>query len=203
MAFQQPPLQQFQASGVQGDRYSDAPWASQAWILVSDSAAKNIIGAVGMTFDSTNNGARAGGSGPFLGFLANSKEQANVGSGGNAFASNMTLPNYVVADIVNMGEIYMKLASGTAVIGDLIVMDTTSGLLTTISPATPVPGGKTYTGAIVMRFCETVAGTLVVAQIRAITTPAEAPDVLKAKAKKGADSSDPQAPNVNSQGDTK
>lgn len=140
-----------QAIGVPGDVYTNSPVISQSWILNSASAAYNIIGATG--YSSTTQGtAAAGGTLPFAGILANSKVYASNGDSSGALDPTLVLPNYAQGELVTMGTMVITLPSGTVNIGDLIVMDNTTGALSSIAPGAALPSGKSFAYATVVLY---------------------------------------------------
>lgn len=137
----------FQGSGIQGDIYLDDPHRAQSYILDSASSALNIIGATVFTVVSQGV-ARAGGTGAFAGFLVDSKQYALYGAGGIPLNPSMTLPNFTQADILSMGTIFVLLPAAAA-IGDVVLYDTTTGALSTVTPGTTPPVGTAYANATV------------------------------------------------------
>jgi len=150
----------FQGAGVQGDIYLDDPHRAQSYILASALASYNVIGATAYTVASQGV-AQAGGTGPFAGILVNSKEYALYGAGGIPLNPSMTLPNNSQADILSMGTIFVFLPAAAA-IGDVVIYDNTTGALSTITPGTAVPVGKTYANATVTVATVTGAGLAII-----------------------------------------
>lgn len=140
MAFQST-VRVSQTSGVPGELAYEGPLRAKSYILNSASAAYNIVGATAFTVSSEGIVA-AGGSGPFAGILANPKAYALLGtSAGGPLAATLTLPNAINAEFVDMGELWVTLPAAAA-IGDRVMYDTTTGVLST------QPGEVSVTGSI-------------------------------------------------------
>lgn len=157
MAFQSTIYLQ-QGAGVVGDRASDTPWIVKPYMLTSADAANNVIGR-GFSI-SAEGVARAGNTGsntlPFAGILVNSKAYASFGTAaGGPLAPTLTLANYVTAEFATMGTYFITLGD-VAAIGDLIVYDNTTGVLTSIAPTANLPVGTSFAYAKVVD--RTVAG---------------------------------------------
>lgn len=134
-------VSQSQAFGVPGTLYTDGPYRAAPYILNSDDASYNIIGATVFTV-SSQGVAKAGGTGAFAGILMNPHTQALQGTtGGGTLAPSLTLPNAVTASLLTMGDAVITVPAACA-IGDLLVYDTTTGAIST------VPALASGTGAI-------------------------------------------------------
>lgn len=149
------------AFGVAGALYDDGPVRSAPWELNSSLASYNVIGATaytGTTADPANGDASgvaaAGGTGPFVGILANSKVYATSGPSSGAIDPTMTLPNLILAELVTMGDIIVQLPT-PANLGDLICYDQTTGKLASY------PALTTFTAAL------STGGTLSVTAVTA------------------------------------
>lgn len=136
------------AFGVPGALYDDSPVRSAPWILNSASAAYNIIGATAFTAltadpgdASTAGTAKAGGTGQFIGVLANLKTAVTSGNNG-ALNPSASLPNNQEGEMVSMGHLIVTLP-GSANVGDNVSYDATTGALSTF------PKIAVFTGAIV------------------------------------------------------
>lgn len=136
-----------QGAGVPGQIYLDDPHRAQSYILQSALASYNIIGATAYTVVSQGI-AQAGGTGAFAGILVDPQEYALYGAGGIPLNPSLTLPNNSQADILSMGTIFVTLPAAAA-IGDVVIYDTTTGALSTITPGTSVPVGSAYANATV------------------------------------------------------
>lgn len=144
--------------GVQGDLYGDQPVRCLPYILNSINAANNIFGNA---FTVTSQGvAEAGGTGVFAGFLVNPKNSALFGNGVYALSPSIALPNGSQAQLLTMGLFYATLPDA-ANIGDLVVYNTTTGALQTITPSSPLPVGTAFAYAFVDVFDVTQAGLAV------------------------------------------
>lgn len=126
----------FYAFGVPGEFYFDGPQRAGVYNIESDSAAYNIIGATAFT---TADGvdAKAGGvignGRVFAGILAQPKVYATSGTTAGALAPTLTLPNHGTGEFATMGYLVVTLPAAAA-LGDLVLMDTTTGALSTVSP---------------------------------------------------------------------
>lgn len=133
------------AFGVQGALYDNSPVRSAPWELNSVSAAYNIIGATAFTALTADAGtgiasgtAKAGGTGLFVGILANSKVYATSGNNG-ALNPTLVLPNNSIGELVSMGHLIVSLP-GAASVGDRLCFDTTTGELSTYVPQAAFTG---------------------------------------------------------------
>jgi hypothetical protein len=159
MSFQSA-VQLQQGFGVPGEMFTDGPYRAQSFIINSASAAYNIIGATAFTLTSQGLAA-AGGTGVYVGILANPKVAPLQGTSSSVLTPTLTLPNYAQADIVSMGSLIVTLPAAAA-IGDYVIFDNTTGALSTITPGTAVPSGKTLANAVVDYFTVTGAGLAVI-----------------------------------------
>ena len=160
-----------QAIGVPGTRYDDSPLRALSYVLNSVSAAYNIVGATAMTVASDGIAqAGNGGAGGFAGILANPEIQALFGAGGVPLNPSLTLGNGVIAACVTMGRLFVTLPAA-ADIGDLVVFDNTTGALSTVAPGDPLPVGKTFAQAQVIRYTLTAAGVAVIEIDPSLTAP--------------------------------
>lgn len=158
-----------QGTGVYGELYDDSPVRARALILRSASSQNNVFGRAFTYVPAEDGVVQAGGTDVFAGFLINPKAHASFGTViGGPLAPTLTLPNEVVADILNMGCIFVYLPAPAA-IGDLVIYDTTTGELATVPPGDALPVGFGYAYAMVSQFNVLVAG---IAVIRVTTVPA-------------------------------
>jgi hypothetical protein len=164
MSFQQTVFLQ-QGFGVPGELYTDSPHRAWEYTLVSASAAYNIIGATAYTLTSQGiaQAGNTGGTGVFVGVLANPKEQTLFGVGGSPLSPTLVLPNNVLASLVTMGDLVVTLPAAAA-IGDYVIFDNVTGALSTVPPSTsPFPGtGKSAAFAVVSYFTVAAAGLAVI-----------------------------------------
>lgn len=158
-----------QGTGVYGELYDNSPSRVRSLILRSASSSYNVFGRAFTWVAGQDGVVQAGGSGVFAGYLVNPKQHASYGTtAGGPLAPTLTLPNEVVADILNMGCIFALLPA-TASVGDLVVYNTTTGVLATVAPGDPIPGGSSYGYATVDQFPVINAG---IAIIRVTDVPA-------------------------------
>jgi hypothetical protein len=163
-------VNQLQGFGVIGDVYDDGPIRSEPFIINSPDAANNVMGRA-FTVTSEQH-ARAGGTGVFAGFLINPKEQTTSGtSAGGTLAPTETIPNNTVAELLNMGSMVVSLPAAAA-IGDLVLYDTTTGALSTIAPGATYPAGTLFAHAVVDRWTVSGAG-LAVIKVTDVPVPPE------------------------------
>jgi len=128
------------ADGIAGEIAFEGPLRAASYIIRTPSAANNVIGRA-MTLVSEGV-ASVGGTGKFVGILANPKSYASGGtSAGGPLAPTMTLPNEGQVEAVDMGIMFTNLTAA-ANIGDKLVYDNTTGEIT------PLVGNVIVTGAI-------------------------------------------------------
>lgn len=145
------------ASGVIGELYTKGPQIARSMQLQSVSAANNVFGR---GFSYLSQGVvRAGnaGSAVFAGILVNPKNQMLIGDGNNPLNPSFVLPNYVNADFLTEGSIFVSLTVSAA-IGDLVCYNNTTGILQTISPGANLPVGTSFAYAFVDYFTVTTSG---------------------------------------------
>lgn len=155
-----------QGFGVVGERYTDSPFRAQSYILTSADASYNVFGR---GFTITSQGvAAAGGTGIFAGILIDPKIHPLQGTVSGTLASSLTLPNSAQATLCTEGTIIVTLAA-TAAIGDRVVFDTTTGILSTVAPGANLPVGKGDAFATIDYFTVTVAGLAVITLTPSLT----------------------------------
>lgn len=157
-----------QGFGVPGDFYDDSPRRVQPYVLNSVSAANNIFGNA---FSITAEGVASCGntaSFPFAGILIGSKDAVSLGTTGNALAPTLTVPNGTQVQCCTEGSVIVTLPAAAA-IGDLVVFDNTTGALSTITPSTILPSGKSPAYASVDRFVVSGAGLAVITLTPSLT----------------------------------
>ena len=140
-----------QGFGVAGEQFTDGPTRAEAYTVNSASAAYNIIGSIACSV--TSQGFCAAGkpsaNAPFAGILVDPKDIALFGAGGQPLAPSLTVPNYTAVECATMGSFIVNLPAAAA-IGDSVVFDNVTGLLSTISTAPFVlNGGTTSTSTTV------------------------------------------------------
>lgn len=162
-----------QGFGVPGELFNDGPRRAQSFIINSALASYNVFGR---GFSITAEGkAAAGNSGTaqFAGILVNPKGSASRGDGTDPLNPTLTIQNQAQGECLTMGSIVVSLPA-TAAIGDLVVYDDTTGILSTITPSTPLPAGKSPAYARVDYFTVSGAGLAVITLDPTITyVPAE------------------------------
>lgn len=140
----------YNAAGVPGDMAFDGPLRATPYNLNSAGQAQ----VIGYAYTVNNGGnpnppancpvagtAKVGGTGPFAGILVNSKEYANFGAGNNALAANFALPDNSIGTLANMGIFWVTL-SNSALVGDRVYFNNTTGALTAVAP------NSTFTGVV-------------------------------------------------------
>lgn len=140
--------------GVPGELYTNSPLIAQSYIINSASAAYNIFGTA---FSVTSQGvANAGNTGSqvYAGILACPKQNASFGGSAGPLSPTLTLANYSQADIVSEGTIYVTLPAA-ANIGDVVIFNNTTGVLSTVVPGSALPSG--YSNAYATVAYETVS----------------------------------------------
>jgi hypothetical protein len=164
-----------QSAGVPGELFNDSPTRAQAFILESEDADNNVFGRAFTVVAGENGIAQAGGTGVFAGFLINPKAHASYGtSAGGPLAPTLTLANEVVADILNMGTLFVTLPAAASV-GDLVIFDQDTGELETISPGDDLPDGFGFAHAVVDYYNVTAAGIAVITVTDVPPIPEPAP----------------------------
>jgi hypothetical protein len=157
-----------QALGVVGEVFDDGPRRAQSYILNSADASYNVFGrAFSITAEGIAQAGNPGGSNvaPFAGILVNPKASPLIGSG---LTPSLTLPNNYQGELLFEGSVVVTLP-GAAAIGDWVVYDNTTGILSTVAPNAALPAGKSWAYGIVSRFTVSGAGLAV---IRLLQTPA-------------------------------
>lgn len=149
--------------GVPGQRYDNSPMRALSYTLRSADAAYNIVGAT--FFSVTSEGiAHAGANAGELiaGLLVDPEMQALYGTvGGGPLAASMLVPNEKVAACATMGRFVVTLPAAAA-LGDLVIFDNTTGAISTITPGSAMPSGKSTANATIIEFLPTAAGLAVI-----------------------------------------
>jgi hypothetical protein len=150
-------------SGVPGEVFTNYPKRAQSLTINSALASYNIIGATAYTILSPGFAQAGNGSGNFgfAGFLFNPKVYALQGNGSNTLAPSLVLPNFTQGEFITEGSLWVTLPN-TANIGDIVIYDNTTGAISSISPTTALPSGKTFANAQVDYFDVTTAGLAVI-----------------------------------------
>jgi hypothetical protein len=158
MTFQASPVKAVTGFGVQGEIQQTSPYIAQSYVLNSALASYNVMGsAFSVVSEGVAAAGNAGGTAVFAGYLSGPKEQALYGTGGNPLAPSLVLPNNVSAGLVTMGIMIVYLPAAAA-IGDWVVYDNVTGLLSTIAPNAALPVGKSAGFATVYQYTVTGAG---------------------------------------------
>lgn len=148
------------ATGVIGDfAVVDGGERVFPYMLDSASAANNVIARA---FTVKSEGvAQAGGSGVFAGILVNPKSYAYNGLFNNS-SDQLALPNGANGELAKRGYVFVRLPAAAA-IGDYVVYNTTTGVLSTVTdPQTPGAGNALVPNARVAMYTITVAGIAVI-----------------------------------------
>lgn len=156
-----------QGFGVIGELFNNGPVRCQPFRLVSALATYNVMGR-GFSITAANQGlAEAGntsGTLVFAGILANPKTSPLQGTLTGTLTPTLQLPNQAQAELLRMGSMIVTLPAACN-IGDLVVMDNITGILTTIAPGAALPVGKSSAYAVVSHFLPNAVG----AQLAVIT----------------------------------
>ena len=153
-----------QGAGVPGDMYADYPRRAQSFTINSASAAYNIVGATCFTITAQGFAQAGNGSGylAFAGFLFNPKVYSLQGTlAGGTLAPTLTLPNFAQGEFITEGSIWVTLPN-TANIGDVVIYDNVTGAISSVSPTTALPSGKTFANAVVDYMTVTSAGLAII-----------------------------------------
>jgi len=170
MAFQSTVYSQ-QGFGVVGEIFDNGPVRAEPFIINSASAANNVFGrAFSITAEVVVSAGNPSGNKVFAGILINPKGSSSNGTTSSPLAATLTLPNYSIGEICNMGSIVVTLGAA-ANIGDLVIFDNTTGVLETIAPGADLPSGKSPAYAVVDRFTQGLSSPGGLAVIRVTTTP--------------------------------
>ncbi len=141
--------------GVVGSVFDNSPIRAQPFILDSDDADNNVFGRAFTTLTSAQGIARAGNpddAGVFVGILFNPKASTTSGTvADGSLAPTLTLPNNSNVELITMGQIIVTLPVPVNV-GDLVIYDKDTGILTTIAPGDALPTDNYFAFATVTRF---------------------------------------------------
>lgn len=137
-------------SGVIGEIAFDGPTRAVPAVLKSGAgAANNIIGRVFTYVDAANELVQAGGSGAFAGIFILPKTHVLRGTAaGGTLADSLLVPDGEPGEFLQMGHVYVSLATTGAVIGSPLKYNTTTGA---IDFGTPGAGEAAIPNAIVSR----------------------------------------------------
>lgn len=137
--------------GIVGELFDDSPRRSAPYEIYTADATKNVVGrAFTLTTADPADGsasgvATAGGTGAFVGLLANPKVNALYGtSAGGTLAPSLVLQNYAIGEMVTMGSMIVAVP-GACNVGDILTYATASGLLGTVKPKGSITYSQTTT----------------------------------------------------------
>ena len=119
-------------SGVIGELAFNGPTRAVSAMLDSGAgAANNVVGRAFCYASTEDNTVSAGGyAGIFAGILIQPKSHALRGTAvGGTLADSLTLPDGVAVELLQMGEVFVSLATDGATIGSLVKYDDTTGVL--------------------------------------------------------------------------
>lgn len=152
-----------QGFGVPGEQYSDGPWRAQSYVLNSALASYNNIGSTmcSVTAEGVCAAGNAGGALPFAGLLVDPKDIALFGTSGRPLNPTLNVPNYTQVECATMGSFVVTLPA-LAAIGDWVIYNNTTGVISTVTPGTSLPGGSSWGNAFVDYFVPTGAGLAVI-----------------------------------------
>lgn len=138
-----------QGFGVVGEFYLSSPQRVQSYILSSALASYNVFGR-GFSVEAQGVAAAGnpGGTAIYAGILVNPKAHPSLGDGVNTLNPSLVLPNNVNAELATEGSVIVSLPAG-ANIGDWVVYDNSTGILSTIAPGADLPVGKSFAYATV------------------------------------------------------
>lgn len=129
------------AFGMPGELLKDGPTRVQPGFIQSASAAYNVVGSTAFTQAASGGIVQAGGTGNFVGILANPKVYASYGTlSGGPLAPTIVLPNNISAEFALMGYLVAILANANISIGDLVQFDNTTGALSSVAPVAVFTG---------------------------------------------------------------
>lgn len=132
MAFQSTVINDIR-SGLIGEIAYDGPTRATPAMLDSGAgAANNIVGRAFTWEDPEAKTIKAGGAGAtevFAGIMVMPKTYALRGAGGDTLAESLLVPDGVPVEVLDMGEIFVSLASDGATIGSLVKYTDATGIL--------------------------------------------------------------------------
>jgi hypothetical protein len=186
MAIPQTSVSAAQGFGIPGEFYTNQPFRVDSYTINSASAAYNVFGrACTVVSEGVARVGNPSGTAVFAGYLVCPKEQALYGTSGVPLAPTLTIPNQTVAEVCSMGNIVVTLDAAAA-IGNVVIYDNTTGILSTIAPGADLPSGKSPGFAVVTQ--QTVAGAglavITITQTPGIPVPAALENAKLTKAKK-------------------
>ena len=133
--FQAASLRQFQTTGLAGEVAREGPLRVTPWILNSSGQA-NVIGyAYTKVADGEAQvGGDISGGAEFVGIMIRPKEHALVGSGATALTATNILADGIVAQMCDMGILYIQLddtsaQSAAGAVGTALFFNDTTGII--------------------------------------------------------------------------
>lgn len=151
-----------QGFGVVGEILFDGPSRVQPGVAKSATAAYLSMGRY-FTIDASDGTFVPGGVGAQGGILCNPKAQASYGTAAGALAPTLLIPTGAVGEFLTMGYICVALPAAAA-IGDRVLYNTTTGVLTTTNPNVSVTG-EIATTVLTVTAVATGSAPLAVGQI--------------------------------------
>ena len=164
MSFQgQLQVNTFQPTAFPGSKFSTAPMTAYSYLLwsinLAGDAVDNVIGSTGYTNVKNQNGTVQAGNpnyltqpDPFAGILVNKDDHISFGTAFNPLAPTMKLPNGTTATLATQGDVAVTISNFPANIGDLIVMNNTTGALSSIPRFTAPTANQTPCNAEIKYF---------------------------------------------------
>lgn len=154
-------------SGLVGEIAFDGPTRAIAAVIDSGAGAENnVIGRVFTYADESVESVQAGGEGEFAGIFVMPKTHVLRGTAaGGTLAESLLVPDGTPGEFLQMGEVYVSVATDGATIGSVLKYNTTTGV---IDHGAPGAGEAAIPNAVVSRHnaSPTAAGAyLVVARL--------------------------------------
>lgn len=139
-----------QGAGVPGEQYSDGPWRAQSYEINSSDSANNNIGSTicSIVSEGVCQAGNAGNGFVIAGLLVDPKNIALFGAGGIPLNPTLNVPNFTQVECATMGSFWVLLPDAAA-IGDWVIYDETTGVISTVAPGTALPGGSQWANAVV------------------------------------------------------
>lgn len=130
--------------GVPGEIFLDGPTRAQPGIIDSAGVDPNFnrVGRVFTNAAAADGHCSLGGSGVFFGILANPKVYPLRGTVGDTLAASLDLPQYAEAEFVYDTTGIIVTLPAAANIGDEVLYDTTSGIVSTQPANYPSSGAQ-------------------------------------------------------------
>ena len=122
-----------QTTGNVGEISNEGPSRVKPYIL--DSSASGESNTIGNVFTKIANGvATVGGAGVFLGILINPKTHALQGTAAGTLEATLDLPDNSNGELLDMGILFVNLATAGGNVGDVLKFNTTTGLIDAGAP---------------------------------------------------------------------